>query len=368
MGIFEELQERGLIAQVTDNEEIRDLINSGGARFYIGFDPTADSLHVGHFMALCLMKRLQMAGNKPIVLIGGGTGHIGDPSGRTDMRSMMTSETIQHNCDCFKKQMERFKITGKDIKAALKTSSPIIVTFIVLGIGYGILMQEHGYGPVWSLLSGILIFSGTAQFVSITMLSTGSFIMAAITALMVSARHIFFSISMIGRYRNEGKKKWYLYYALCDETYAMLSSKDAPEGVNTGGYRLLVTLLDQCSWIAGSVLGGWLGTVLVFDSTGIDFAMTALFTTVFIQQWIDSKCHIPAVLGVAATLGCRLVFGPDIFLIPAMIIIVAVLSIMRKKIEAEMASQSEGAEAGKKTIQTELDELKKANNINRREQ
>ncbi len=108
MTIFDELKARGLIAQMTDEEEIKDLINNGKATFYIGFDPTADSLHVGHFMALCLMKRLQMAGNRPIALIGGGTAMIGDPSGRTDMRSMMTRETIQHNCDCFKKQMERF--------------------------------------------------------------------------------------------------------------------------------------------------------------------------------------------------------------------------------------------------------------------
>ena len=108
MGIYEELVARGLIAQVTNEEEIRDMVNNGKATFYIGFDPTADSLHVGHFMALCLMKRLQQAGNRPIALIGGGTAMIGDPSGRTDMRSMMTPETIQHNCDCFKKQMERF--------------------------------------------------------------------------------------------------------------------------------------------------------------------------------------------------------------------------------------------------------------------
>ena len=114
MTIYDELKARGLIAQVTDEEEIKELINNGGARFYIGFDPTADSLHVGHFMALCLMKRLQMAGNKPVVLIGGGTGYVGDPSGRTDMRSMMTPETIQHNCDCFRKQMERFIEFGED--------------------------------------------------------------------------------------------------------------------------------------------------------------------------------------------------------------------------------------------------------------
>ena len=114
MQIYEELKARGLIAQVTDEEEIRELVNTGKAVFYIGFDPTADSLHVGHFMALCLMKRLQMAGNRPIALIGGGTGMVGDPSGRTDMRQMMTTETIEHNCDCFKKQMERFIEFGPD--------------------------------------------------------------------------------------------------------------------------------------------------------------------------------------------------------------------------------------------------------------
>ena len=138
MGIYEELIERGLIAQVTDEPEIRDLVNRGGARFYIGFDPTADSLHVGHFMALCLMKRLQMAGNTPVVLIGGGTGYIGDPSGRTDMRSMMTPETIQHNCDCFKKQMERFIEFG-DGKAIMVNNADWL-----LDLNYIELLREIG--------------------------------------------------------------------------------------------------------------------------------------------------------------------------------------------------------------------------------
>ena len=118
MTIFDELKARGLLAQLTDEEEIKELINNGKATFYIGFDPTADSLHVGHFMALCLMKRLQMAGNKPIALIGGGTGMVGDPSGRSDMRSMMTKEMIDHNCQCFKKQMSRF-IDFSDGKALM---------------------------------------------------------------------------------------------------------------------------------------------------------------------------------------------------------------------------------------------------------
>ena len=138
MKIFEELQERGLIAQVTDDKEIKDLINNGGARFYIGFDPTADSLHVGHFMALCLMKRLQDAGNKPVVLIGGGTGYIGDPSGRSDMRSMMTPEVIQHNCDCFKKQMEKFITFGED-KAIMVNNADWL-----LGLNYIELLREVG--------------------------------------------------------------------------------------------------------------------------------------------------------------------------------------------------------------------------------
>ena len=228
----------------------------------------------------------------------------------------------------------KLRITKKEIVAAFRTSIPIIVTFIVLGIGFGLLLEKHGFGPVWALASGLIIFSGTVQFVSIALMSTGSIVMAALTALMVSARHIFFSISMIGRYQREGKRKWYLYYALCDETYAMLSRDEAPDGVNLSGYRLLVTLFDQSAWIAGSVLGGWIGTLLTFDSTGIDFAMTALFTTVFLQQWIDSKCHIPAVTGVLATLACRLIFGPDLFLIPAMIIIILTMTVMRKKIEA----------------------------------
>ena len=138
MTVYEELVARGLIAQVTDEEEIKELINNGKATFYIGFDPTADSLHVGHFMALCLMKRLQMAGNKPIALIGGGTGMIGDPSGRTDMRQMMTPETIQHNCDCFKKQMSRF-IDFSDGKALMVNNADWL-----LNLNYVELLREVG--------------------------------------------------------------------------------------------------------------------------------------------------------------------------------------------------------------------------------
>lgn len=226
------------------------------------------------------------------------------------------------------------KINRRDLSTAFKTSLPIMVTFLILGTGYGILMQKHGFGWIWSMVSGILIFSGTVQFVSISLLSSGSILTAAVTALLVAARHIFFSISMISRYRNEGKKKWYLFYALCDETYAMLSRDEKSEGVNLSTYRFLVTAFDQGSWVLGSAIGGFAGSILPFDTTGIDFAMTALFATVFIQQWIDSECRIPAVLGVMVTLICRFLFGGDLFLIPAMIILICSLILMRKKIEA----------------------------------
>ena len=227
------------------------------------------------------------------------------------------------------------KITKKDIGAALRTSSPIIVTFVVLGIGYGILMEKHGYGPVWSLLSGIIIFSGTAQFVSVTMLSGGSVLMAGITALMISARHVFFSISMIGRYSGEGRRKGYLYYALCDETYAMLSKDDGPEGVNVSNYRLLVTLFDQSAWVIGSFLGGWIGTLLTFDSTGIDFAMTALFLVILTDQCRDKRNRIPALVGMVATAGCRLLFQPENLLIPSMAVMLCVLLVLRKPLSGK---------------------------------
>ncbi len=230
---------------------------------------------------------------------------------------------------------KEFRITKKEVNAALRTTLPIMVTFLVLGCGFGILMEEHGFGPLWSVLSGIIIFSGTVQFVSISMLGSGSIPVAAITALIVSARHIFLSISMIGRYKNEGKRKWYLFYALCDESYAVLSQDKCPEGVDQSGYRLLVTLFDQASWILGSFLGGVLGTYINFNSTGIDFSMTALFTTVFIQQWMDSKNHIPAIMGLVTTLCCRVIFGANLFLIPAMVIIIGLLTVMRNQIESE---------------------------------
>lgn len=151
MKIYEELKARGLIAQVTGEEDVRRLINNGGAKFYIGFDPTADSLHVGHFMALCLMKRLQLAGNKPVVLLGGGTGFVGDPSGRTDMRTIMSAETIQHNCACFLKQISKFIEFGQD-KALVVNNADWLLDLkyidLLRDVGRAFFSQQHAARPL----------------------------------------------------------------------------------------------------------------------------------------------------------------------------------------------------------------------------
>ena len=240
----------------------------------------------------------------------------------------MLKTTFYHN--------NNFNITKKEVVKAFKTTSPIIVTYLMLGIGFGILMQKHGYNAIYSFISSVIIFSGTGQYLLVSFLKDTSFYVAAITLFIVSARYIFFSISMIGRYKNEGNRKWYLYFGLTDETYAVLSSMKTDDSINLSGYRFLVTLFDHIGWIFGSVLGGALGSLIKFDAKGLDFSMTALFITVYIEQWIQSKCHLPAILGLVSTLVCRIIFGRDIFLIPAMIIIISILILMRNKIEDEM--------------------------------
>ena len=163
MGVYEELIARGLIAQVTDEEEIRELVNTGKAVFYIGFDPTADSLHVGHFMALCLMKRLQMAGNKPIALLGGGTGMIGDPSGRTDMRQMLTKEQIQHNVECFKKQMSRF-IDFSDGKALMVDNAEWLLDLNYVELLRDMIMQSYDFYALYQRYGCNMQFGGDDQW------------------------------------------------------------------------------------------------------------------------------------------------------------------------------------------------------------
>ena len=204
--------------------------------------------------------------------------------------------------------------------------------YVVLGTGFGILLRNAGYGVLWAFSMSVFIFAGSMQYVGVTLLSGGASVITAIlTTVMVNARHLFYSISMLGRYREAGRFKPYLILALTDETYSLLCDGHAPEGEDPHLYRFLVSLFDHAYWVLGSVLGSLLGAVLPFSTAGIEFSMTALFIASFTEQWLTAKDHVPALTGLVCTLVCLLLFGPERFLIPAMLLITLVLTLLRHK-------------------------------------
>ena len=219
-----------------------------------------------------------------------------------------------------------------NVKTAFLASLPVMAGYVVLGTGFGILLSSKGYGPLWSLAMSVFIYAGSMQYLAVDLLTGGaSLITAALTALMVNARHLFYGISMIGKYKNTGKFKPYLIFALTDETYS-LNCGALPEGVTEpSSYYFLVSLFNQCYWVAGSLLGAGLGYVIPFNTEGIDFALTALFVTVFVEQWLSTRDHIPALIGVFSSVVCLIFFGADSFLIPAMGLITALLALYGKK-------------------------------------
>ena len=219
---------------------------------------------------------------------------------------------------------------------AFYKSLPVMAGYIVLGIGFGILMHAAGYGVLWAFAMSAFIYAGSMQYVGVGLLTGGaSVITTALTTLMVNARHLFYSISMIDRYKDSGRYKPYLIFALTDETYSLLCDGKTPEGEDADLYRFLVSLFNHIYWVTGSVVGSLLGAVLPFSTKGIEFAMTALFLSSFAEQWIENRDHIPAVTGVAGTLLCLLVFGPEQFLIPSMLLITLVLTLIRGRRVAE---------------------------------
>jgi 4-azaleucine resistance transporter AzlC len=205
--------------------------------------------------------------------------------------------------------------------------------YVVLGIGFGVLMHAAGYGLLWTLAMSLLIYAGSMQYVGVGLLSGGASVVTAIlTTVMVNARHLFYSISMIRVYRNSGRLKPYLIFALTDETYSLLCSGEVPEGADAEAYRFLVSAFDHSYWVIGSVLGSLLGAVLPFSTEGIEFSMTALFLTSFVEQWVKKGNRIPALTGLGGTLLSLAVFGPERFLIPAMLLITLVLSLLRGRL------------------------------------
>ncbi len=221
------------------------------------------------------------------------------------------------------------------IRQAFLKSIPVMAGYIVLGTGFGILMRNAGYGVAWAAAMSIFIYAGSMQYVGVGLLTGGASVITAIlTTVMVNARHLFYSISMIDKYKNAGKYKPYMICALTDETYSLLCDGKAPDGVDANLYRFLVSLFNHSYWIAGSVIGSLLGAVLPFSTAGIEFSMTALFAASFTEQWLTAKDHVPALTGLLSTLLCLLLFGKEQFLIPAMLLITLVLTLLRRKEEA----------------------------------
>lgn len=228
-----------------------------------------------------------------------------------------------------------------NVRYAFKCSLPVMAGYIVLGTGFGILLETKGYGVGWALAMSAFIYAGSMQYVAIDLLAGGaSLISAAIMTLMVNARHLFYGISMIDRYKETGKKKPYLIFALTDETYSLVCSGDVPEGVDQKKYFFFVSLFNQCYWIAGSVLGALIGSLLNFNTAGIDFSMTALFLVVFVEQWKSTFNHLSALAGIGISGICLLIFGSDRFLIPAMILITVFLTLARSRLEMQNADKT----------------------------
>lgn len=219
----------------------------------------------------------------------------------------------------------------KVLKTAFIDTIPVLTGYLVLGIGFGIIMKSNGYSILLAFAMSLLIYAGSMQYVAIGLLSGGaSLITIALTSLMVNARHLFYGISMLGKYKNIGKRKPYLIFALTDETYSLVCHDQLSlEDKERADYYLAVSLLNHFYWVLGSVLGAVLGSVLPFNSEGIDFALTALFLTVFLEQWLTSKKHTPALIGVGVSVICLILFGSDKFLIPAMLIIALFLCLYK---------------------------------------
>lgn len=223
------------------------------------------------------------------------------------------------------------------LKRAFLATIPVMSGYLAIGIGFGIVVQSRGYGILWSAAMSTFIYAGSMQFVALELMGSGAGLLtAALTTLMVNLRHVFYGLSMLDRYKNAGKARPYLIFALTDETYSLVCMPTGLEPEEEKHFFILVSALNQIYWVGGSILGSVLGAVLPFSTEGIDFALTALFVSVFVEQWLSVKEHSPALLGLGISLLCLLLFGPDAFLIPAMLLIIAALSLIRGRMEVRL--------------------------------
>lgn len=220
------------------------------------------------------------------------------------------------------------KINKPALKAAFPHTVPVLTGFIFLGIAYGILMNSKGYSVLWTVFFSLVAFAGSSQYVSITFLTTiFNPLNALLVALTVNARHLFYGLSMLDKYKDTGKIKPYLIFGLCDETFSIVCSAEPPVDIDRNMFVFYVTFLNHMYWVIGSALGGILGSFITFNTDGLDFVLTALFVTIFTAQWKSQKDHRPAITGVVCSLICLKLFGNDSFIIPAMISILLVLTL-----------------------------------------
>lgn len=217
------------------------------------------------------------------------------------------------------------------IKRCFLATLPVLTGYIVLGMGFGMVLHANGYGIWWALAMSLFIYAGSMQYLTVSLLTSGaSLIATAITTLMVNARHLFYGISMIDRYKGAGAKKPYMIFALTDETYSLVCSEEFADEKERHSYYFTVSIMNQCYWVLGSGIGGLLGEVIPFSVEGVDFALTALFITIFVEQWLSTKKHVPAVIGVVASVVSLVIFGADNFLIPAMCMIMVGVTLLQK--------------------------------------
>lgn len=230
--------------------------------------------------------------------------------------------------------MSSNKVRGKALKAAFPYTIPIFAGFWFLGMVYGIYMKVSGFSFLYPLFMSIVIFGGSLEFVAVSMLMAPfAPVQALIMAIMIQARHLFYGLSMLDKYKDMGWKKFYLIYALCDETFSINCSVDVPEDVDKGWFFFFVSILNQLYWVTGSTMGGLLGSVINFKTNGIEFVMTAMFVVIFLEQILKEKKHYTAIIGFISSVVCLVVFGADSFMIPTMIMILGFLTILRKPIE-----------------------------------
>lgn len=222
------------------------------------------------------------------------------------------------------------------LRTAFLDTVPVMTGYVFLGFGFGIVMHQSGYGPLWSIAMSLLIYAGSMQYVAVGLLTGGAGLLTvALTTIVVNARHLFYGISMVDAYRGSGSKKPYLIFALTDETYSLVSQKSLPEGIDHHVYCFLVSLFDHCYWVGGTALGALAGNLLPLNLEGIEFVLTALFVAIFVEQWLSTKNHLPAITGIAATAVCLLIFGKDVFLIPSMALIAGTLIMLQRRMYHE---------------------------------